>query len=231
MSLPAFAEIAVPRHSDAVVDDAGILAPAVRAQLSASLQRYRRDHGPQIQVLTVADLEGEPIESFSIRVVDRWKLGDKNRDDGVLLLVAPKSRAVRIEVGQSLEGRLPDALTGRIIQDAIIPMFREGRFDEGVLSGAQAIARTLGAELTGAPVPAGGRRGQPSPLGNLLSLLFLLLIIFPRMLGGRRRGIGAGLLTGLVIGRGMSSDDGFGGGGFGGGRGGGFSGGGASGSW
>jgi len=233
LAVPSFAVITVPRNSDTIVDAAGILAPQFRAQLSASLQQYQREHGPQIQVLTVADLEGEPIENFAIRVADQWKTGDKTQDNGVLLLVAVQDHAVRIEVGQGLEGQLPDAAAGRIIQNTIVPLFKQGRFEEGVLSGAGAIAQTLGAELTGAPVRTNRRRGRRSPSGNLFTFLILAFLIFPRLLGGRRRGGGSGLLAAMILSQGMRSGGGFGGGGggFSGGGGGGFSGGGASGSW
>ena len=98
-------------------------------------------------------LEDETIESYSIKVVDEWKLGSKDKDNGVLLLVATLDRKVRIEVGRGLEGDLPDALAGRIIRAGIIPFFKQGQTGAGVLVGLSLIAESVGGELEDIPTP------------------------------------------------------------------------------
>ena len=230
----------VPRLTGPVVDLAGVLSRSEQEKISASLLQFQRKYGPQLQLLVVPKLEDETIESYSIKVVDEWKLGSKDEDNGVLLLVATLDRKVRIEVGRGLEGDLPDALAGRIIRAGIIPFFKQGQTGAGVLVGLSLIAESVGGELEDIPTPRMRkvRRGGGLNLGFLLFLGFFLL--GPTLFGrGRRGGIGSALLGGMLLGslmgggRGRSgssiSAGGFGGG-FGGG-GGGFSGGGASGGW
>jgi uncharacterized protein len=211
------------------------------AQISASLMQFKRKYGPQIQVVTIPKLQDETIEGFSIKIVDKWKLGSKDKDDGVLLLIATQDRKVRIEVGQGLEGDLPDALAGKIIRAGIIPFFKKGQINAGVLTGLGMIAESIGGELENIPAPQMQRKRR-SGGANLGYLLFLAFFLFGPMLGrrgrggrGGRGGIGASLLSGLLLGSILSGGrGGFGGGGFGGGfggGGGGFSGGGASGGW
>jgi len=232
---PVFS-LEVPRLTGPVVDLAGVLSRSDQAKISASLLQFKRKYGPQLQVLVVPKLENETIETYSIKVVDKWKLGAKGKDNGVLLLVATENRKVRIEVGRGLEGDLPDALAGRIIRAGIIPFFKQGQIGAGVLVGLGMIAETVGGKLENIPVPR-MRKAKRSG-GNLGFLLFLaFFLIGPRLLGGRRRGgMGSAVLGGMLLGSllGGRHGGGFGGGGFGGGfggGGGGFSGGGASGGW
>ena len=222
----------VPKLTGPVVDVAGVLSRSDQTQISASLLQFQRSYGPQLQVLLVPKLEDETIESYSIKVVDAWKLGAKDKDDGVLLLVATQDRQVRIEVGRGLEGDLPDALAGRIIRAGIIPFFQQDQIGAGVLVGLNLIAESIGGKLEGIPAPQmrrAKRRGGMN-LGYLLFLGFFLL--GPSLFGrGRRGGAGSALVGGMLLGSLMGGGrGGFGGGGFSGG-GGGFSGGGASGGW
>jgi uncharacterized protein len=232
----------IPTHTGPVVDLAGAFTQSENAQISASLMQFKRKYGPQIQVVTIPKLQDETIEGFSIKIVDKWKLGSKDKDDGVLLLIATQDRKVRIEVGQGLEGDLPDALAGKIIRAGIIPFFKKGQINVGVLTGLGMIAESIGGELENIPAPQIQRkkRSGGANLGYLLFLAFFLFgptVFGRRGIGGRggRRGIGASLLSGLLLGSILSGGrGGFGGGlggGFGGGGGGGFSGGGASGGW
>ena len=233
----------IPTHTGPVVDLAGAFTQSENAQISASLMQFKRKYGPQIQVVTIPKLQDETIEGFSIKIVDKWKLGSKDKDDGVLLLIATQDRKVRIEVGQGLEGDLPDALAGKIIRAGIIPFFKKGQINAGVLTGLGMIAESVGGELENIPASQMQRKKR-SGGANLGYLLFLAFFLFgPTMLGrrgrggrrGGRGGIGASLLSGLLLGSILSGGrGGFGGGGFGGGfggGGGGFSGGGASGGW
>jgi len=232
---PAYA-LDVPKLTSPVVDLANAISATDKTKISASLVQFQKQYGPQLQVLIVPSLEGESIEGFSIKVVDKWQLGQKGKDDGVLLLVAIQDRQVRIEVGRGLEGDLPDALAGRIIRAGILPFFKQGQTSAGILVGLNMIAESIGGKLENIPQPR-LRKTQRSKEGNLGFILFIIFfLIGPSLFGRRRRGgIGSALLSGLLLGGMMGSgrggSGGFGGGGFSGGGGGGFSGGGASGSW
>ncbi len=224
----------VPALTGPVVDVAGVLSRSDQAKISASLLQFQRTYGPQLQVLVVPKLEDETIESYSIKVVDAWKLGTEEQDNGVLLLVATQDRQVRIEVGRGLEGDLPDALAGRIIRAGIIPFFQQDQIGAGVLVGLNLIAESIGGKLEGVPTPRMRRakRGGGINLGYLLFLGFFLL--GPSVFGrGRRGGVGSALLGGMLMGSvlGRGRGGGFGGGGGFSGGGGGFAGGGASGGW
>ena len=230
----------VPPHTSLIVDQAGVFSPEEANSLRTSLTEFQQRVGPQLQALIIPSLEGDTIENFSIHVADKWKVGDAKRDDGVILIVALKDRALRIEVGQGLEGQLPDVLAGRIIRDTITPRFREGQMAAGVVAGLQEIAHYSGGELANVPAYAApNRSGQQGSgrgsIGHLFWLFILFFLILPRIFRGRQSTVG-GLATGFILGRsGRSSGGGIfgggGGGGFGGGGGGGFSGGGSSGNW
>ena len=236
LALPLWA-FDVPRLTGPVVDRAGMLSAAAERQISSALQRlHQQPGGAQIAVLTVPDLGDETIEEASIRVVDAWQLGSKAGDKGILVMVAKAERRIRIEVGQGLEGDLPDAYAKRIIDEAMTPLFRSGNVEQGILVGVYQIAQRVYADLDVAALFQGGQRSDwrtshRTRRGGvpLIPMLFLGLLLF----AGRRRG--GGLLTGMLLG-GMVGR-GYGGGGFGGGGGGfsggggGFSGGGASGGW
>ncbi len=236
----------VPRLSGPVVDEGRLLSPAARRQITSALVEFKRQGGGiEIAVLTVKDLGGLTIEQASIQVADKWKLGSEAKDNGVLLLISKKERKVRIEVGQGLEGNLPDAHAKRIVDETIVPLFRAGNSEQGILLGVFQIAQRTNPDLNLKQIFGGGsRRWQKTTrrrggIGGLIPVIFILFML----LGGRgRRGGGGMLLTGLLLGGlggrrfggGGFGGGGFGGGGFGGGGfggGGGFSGGGASGGW
>lgn len=120
-----------------------MLDPAAAARLDAQLAAFEAETTHQIVVLTVPSLEGEAIEPFALRVAERWRLGQAGADNGILVVVAPKDRRARIEVGYGLEGSLTDAAASRIIREAIAPKFKGGDFDGGTIAGVQAIAQTL----------------------------------------------------------------------------------------
>ena len=227
----------IPALTGPVVDQAGILSPDGRARVEQLLRTVFEAGGSQISVLTVASLGEISIEEASIKVVDSWKLGHAKKDDGILLMVAPNERRMRIEVGRGREGEVPDAIANRIIKQVVGPEFAEGRFDHGILLGVAAIIERsdpqFDLEKAGAPHPrrhSSRGRGGSSIFTVLLVLIFMLMNPIFSML---RMG---GILPGSSM-RG-SGRSGFGGGGFGGGGGGGFSGGGggfsgggSSGSW
>ncbi len=184
---PLFA-LEVPALSARVNDYAGMLSPAAASTLEARLRDLETTDSTQIVILTVPSLEGDSLESFSIRVAEKWKIGQKKLDNGVILLAARDDRKVRIEVGYGLEGSLTDLISGRIIQDVITPRFREGNYDEGFVQGVDAVIAVVRGEFTSRGLPTGqslqqqgGRYGYP--------LLFLLIFIgivgsIKRLLGG-----------------------------------------------
>lgn len=205
------AALEVPAPTGYVNDRANILSAATVRDLERQLRDFEASDSTQLVVLTVPSLQGEVLEEYSLRVAQSWGIGQRGRDNGALLLIAAQDRAMRIEVGYGLEGRLTDLLAGRIIDDEIIPRFRSGDFDGGVQAGVAAMIQAVRGEYQGS-----GRSGdQPDRFGWLVLLLFLgpWLALTSRARRGRRGGIWYG--------------GGFGGGGFGGG-GGGFSGGGGS---
>lgn len=127
-----------------VHDDAHVLSQAAIDRLEVLLKEHEDSTTNQIAVLIIQSLEGEDLEGYSIRVAhDTWKLGQKNRDNGVLLLIAVDDHKMRIEVGQGLEGVLTDAVCGRIIRNEMAPYFREQQYEEGVSAAVQAIIRAI----------------------------------------------------------------------------------------
>lgn len=233
LSLPSQA-FDVPRLKQPVMDQAGLLQSRSVSQLNTLLKQYRKQTGVQIAILTVPDLQGEVIEQASIQVADQWKLGDRDKDNGLLILLAKKERKIRIEVGQGLEGDIPDAYAKRVIDNIMTPHFKQGDFLRGLYFG---IARL--SELATPKTPIGNVQGQQKSSWKrekkrgfgLKDIIVMILFLFFFVLGGRSPFLA--LLLGHSLGRSSRSYGGggsFGGGGFSGG-GGGFSGGGASGGW
>ena len=232
---------AVPRLTGPVVDQAGFLSAGAERQLTDALMRLKaQGGGTEIAVLTVDDLGGQTIEQASIQVVDRWKLGSSAHDNGVLLMVAKAERRIRIEVGQGLEGNLPDAHAKRIVDETMVPLFRAGSPEQAILLGVYQIAQRTNPDLDLTTIFGAesthwkkARRGG----GGWGALIPLMFIVFFLMAGrgrgrrGRPGSVATGVLLGTMLGgRRGGLPGGSRGGSFGGG-GGGFSGGGASGGW
>lgn len=142
----AHAMLDVPRLKGRVNDYAGMLSSATIQSLESELKGFEQTDSTQIVVLTVPSLEGEAIEDFSIRVAEAWKIGHKGSDNGAILVIAPKDRKMRIEVGYGLEGRLTDLVSGQIIRNVIAPEFKAGDYDKGVLDGINAMIATVRGE-------------------------------------------------------------------------------------
>lgn len=239
---------APPNGGQWVVDQAKLLPQAEKDQLGAHLRSYAAATGTQIVVLTVPGLEGEPIAAFANRVAREWGVGQKDKNNGVLILVARAESKVRFEVGRGIEDKLPDILCKRIQREVTVPHFKAGRFGPGLTATVAAIEQTLGPmpssgqeNATAQPqLPAGRKADDGMPLGVVLALVAVVLLI---ALGVANKRYGPnsgyqhdasqgtsflfGLLLGILssIGRG-GGGGGFGGGGSGGGGDGGFSGGG-----
>jgi uncharacterized protein len=242
----SFAEVEIPsKPLNHVVDLANIIEPATEASLNRYLLELEQKTTAQMIILTINSLQGESLEELSINIAhDRWKLGQADKDNGVLLLVSLEDRRYRFEVGYGLEGLLPDAFVGRVGREQLEPYIRRGDFSNGIAVAAlvliNRIASDAEVEISGMPVLrtdreyARGEReeGKPNILKSIFGIIFLivmiilfiknprlfLLLLFANMLGGGRKG-------------GWGGGGGFGGGSFGGGGGGGFGGGGASGGW
>ena len=133
----------VPFLSGHVNDVAGILSASTRSELESVLKAHEDSSSNQVVVLTVPSLEGESLEEYSLKVAETWKLGQKGKDNGVLLLVSRGERKVRIEVGRGLEGDLTDLTCGLIIRHEIVPRFRDGDYDAGVRDGVFAILAAI----------------------------------------------------------------------------------------
>ncbi|WP_309606298.1 TPM domain-containing protein [Phenylobacterium sp.] len=238
-----------PALSGRVVDDAHLLSPATVEKLDGELAALEARSGHQVVVATVPDLQGYAIEDYGYQLGRAWALGRKGVNDGAILLVAPKERKVRIEVGYGLEPVLTDALTSVILQEKVLPKFKQGRMEDGVVAGAEALIGQLGlpddqakanvAQAAAQPQAHPGRSAGPHvPVFLIILVVFWVISGLLRAAGGGGRGRGLGGLWWLPFlflgggrgGGGGGGGWGGGGGGFSGG-GGSFGGGGSSGSW
>lgn len=241
---PSFAEdMALPALTGRVIDRAEILSPATEEALSARLAEHEKATTNQIVIVTLPDLMNRSIEDWGLMLGRGWGIGHADKNNGVILLVAPRERELRIEVGYGLEGDLTDAAASRIIRDEIVPYFKAGDMETGILAGVDAIIGTL--DKTYVPRPVTGETKASKgidKLGPYVALLPFLFIFFVIMATSWRRewdpdkkryrwshdsSSWSSGSTGLSS---SGSSRSFGGGGFSGGRGS-FGGGGASGKW
>lgn len=232
---PSRAEPAYPALSGRVVDAANVLPPATEQALTTRLADLETRTGRQLVVATVPSLGDREIEEYATGLFRAWGLGQRARNDGVLLVVAPTERRVRVEVGYGLEGVLTDALSGRIIQNSVIPRFRAGDMPGGVTAGADALIAQLSADpqdaraaVNAAEANKTTRSGSIWPIIFTIIAIWLVIAILRGVFGRRRGGgwLGPAIVFGSGLGRGGGSWGG--GGGWSGGGGGGFSGGGGS---
>ena len=234
----------MPRNH--VEDYANVINDSDERSLNGILQELEQKTSAQYIVLTVLSTGGLPIEQFSIELAEKWKLGQKGKDNGMLFVLAKNDRKWRFEVGYGLEGFVTDQYSGRIGRNVLVPYLRKGDYSRGIyeanLQIIQRIASEAGVGLTGMPKIKPDpvrRRTRGLPCCSALPILFFLLLLF----GGRGRGMGMWLFLPFMMGGfgghgGYGRSGSFGGGsfgggfgGFGGGMGGGFGGGGASGGW
>lgn len=197
------AAIEFPALTGRVVDEANLLSPGTRAQLTERLAQHERETSNQLVIVTIKSLQGLPIEDYGYQLGRAWGIGQEKRNNGVLLIVAPNERKVRIEVGYGLEGALTDVQSHLIIQNAILPRFREGNFEAGIVEGTDAILGTL----AGTYEPTAKTHSAPS-LESALFIGFMSLIfgsmlvgwIRPRAIGSLLLGAGTGAIIWFVIG-------------------------------
>ncbi len=233
LAFPLQAEIEVPFLAGRVTDQANMMSPGAVTEIEAELASIEESTSAQVAVLTLPTLDGEPIESFALRVVEAWKLGKKGQDNGALLLIVRDDRKMRIETGYGLEGVLPDVICKRILEERLTPRFRQGDFDGGI---AEAVS-TIGGLVRNDPDALPAEKKQQG-ISNFILYFIIALVLFNSILVPILRLFfpGASWLASTGSSRGWSSrggggwSGGGGGGGFSGG-GGSFGGGGASGSW
>lgn len=220
-----------PKLSSHVVDQTGLLSFEKKQDIANKLVGLEQQSSVQFVVAIVTSLEGYEIREYGIMLARHWELGQKDLNNGVLLLVAPNERKVSIEVGYGLEGALTDALSFSIIQDYILPKFRQGEMGAGIELGAQMILQGLAGEISAQSLLNSGA-GSGLSDDDILTIIFVvvmfLIVIF--IIVGSIRNPG-GVSVGGSSGRSSSSSSWSGSsGGFSGG-GGSFGGGGASGGW
>lgn len=138
--------ISIPPLTGSVVDLTNTLSNESIQNLENTIISLQKEKGSQIQVLLIPTTKPEAIEQYSIRLAEKWKIGRKNIDDGVILVIAKDDRKLRIEVGYGLEGAIPDAIASRIINEKIKPNFKEGNFDKGIQEGVESIASLIRGE-------------------------------------------------------------------------------------
>jgi uncharacterized protein len=228
-----------PALTGRVVDDAHMLSPQTVQKLDTELAGLEQQTGHQVVVATVPDLQGFEIEDYGYQLGRTWQLGRKGVNDGAILLVAPSEHKVRIEVGYGLEPVLTDALTSVILQRKVLPQFKQGHMEQGVVDGAEALIAQLSlpddqakanvAQAAARPQVQAHERGGAGPHIPVIFVILLVFWVISGLLRSGGRGLG-GLwwLPFMFLGRGGGWGGGGGGWGSGGGGGGGFSGGGGS---
>jgi uncharacterized protein len=189
---PALSALDVPALKGRVNDYADMISASAEQAIAQKLETLETSDSTQVVVLTIPSLDGEDLEGFSIQVAEAWKIGTAEHDNGAILVVARDDRAVRIEVGYGLEGKLTDLLSGRIIREIILPNFKAGRFDEGFLQAVDAIIAAVEGEYTGTgQLP--GEKGEP--MSRALPLIIAAFIA--GSIGSRRRILGG--IAGAVL--------------------------------
>ena len=171
VAAPSLADVQVPSLSGRVVDQAGILNSAEKGRLTTKLKNLEDNASIQLVVVTLPSLRGSPIEDWGLTLGRTWGIGQKGKDNGVLLIVAPNDRELRIEVGYGLEGTLPDATANAIIRNVIVPRFKAGDMADGISDGVDAIVAVLSG--SGEEFTPSRREAVAQLLPRLLPILFI----------------------------------------------------------
>lgn len=209
----AFSAVAyeVPALTGPVIDEVGLLSASTRRQLEDSLYRLKQTQNVQLQVYIAKSLNDEPIENVTIQLFDQWKLGDEKTDKGLLFLIAPNEKRMRIEVGQGLEGDVPDVIAKRIISDVVRPHFQNGEFAIGIVQGVATLQHYIGNDdpalkdsvqkaREGEKVGGKGSKSSPWVILILIGLWIIIFMFNPSLalyilfsvLSGGRGGGGSG---------------------------------------
>lgn len=202
LSLPSLgAALDVPPLRARVNDTAGLLSAGTAQRLEQELSAFEKSDSTQIAVLTIPSLEGEDVAGYAIKVAEAWKIGQKGKDNGAILLIAKQERKIRIEVGRGLEGKLTDLTSGRIIRGEIAPRFKAGDYDGGVSAGVTAIMAAVKGEYTASPKDTTrGKKGSTPVLTMLLFLLIGCVVLgaMSKVLGGLAGAVGLPVVASLL---------------------------------
>lgn len=186
-----------------VNDFAGIISPSAEAALNDRLAAYERETGNEVVVATVPSLGGDDIETFAVELFEEWGIGKERQDNGALLLVAPNDREARIEVGYGLEPYLTDVATSIIMNETLLPAFRAGDYEAGIVSGAdRMVAGLIGAEDLTTERAGTGATGQGGLNANLLGFVFVILLqLIPVVIYSKSWWLGGviGLILGFIV--------------------------------
>lgn len=177
-------------------DYASMLSPQSTAALEQKLAAFERETSNQIVLLTVPSLQDETIEGLAIKVADAWQIGQEDKDNGVILLLAKQERKIRIEVGTGLQGALPDITAAQIIRNVMAPHLKTGNYDAGITAGLDAIIAATKGEFKATAADRKAARKQPSSGAGLLLILLLFVVMLVAAAGARSRA--AGTLTGGI---------------------------------
>jgi uncharacterized protein len=189
----AYAASEIPALKGYINDYANMMSPSIRSKLTNELREFERTDSTQIVILTISSLAGQPIEDFSIKVAEAWKIGQKGKDSGIILIVASQERKMRIEVGRGLEGKLTDLTAGRIIDLVIKPRFKRGDFNGGFVAGVAAMIDATKGEFKADDAIPPQKKKSFSPLFTILlfgGIGLLIMGSFSRILGGIAGAIG-----------------------------------------
>ncbi len=173
-----FAAPSFPSLTDRVIDQANILSLSTESELKNLLSSHENETGNQVVIVTLKSLGGYEIADYGYQLGRHWGIGQEEKDNGVLLIIAPKERKIRIEVGYGLEGTLTDALSSYIINQDIAPYFKQEAYDTGVLNGTKAIIQTLNQEPSEySPKPERGKQSMGNSIFTLIPLFFPLIFL------------------------------------------------------
>ncbi len=173
--LPTSVIAQVPPLSARINDYAGLLSTSTAARLEKQLAAFEQQDGTQLVLLTVPDLQGLPIDQYSLNVAEKWKIGEKGRDNGALLLITKKERKIRIETGYGLKNSLTDLRSGRIIREIITPYFAKGDFDTGIAAGLEAMINTVNGEYNAVPHKSNADAGELQSFASFMLVILLAM--------------------------------------------------------
>ncbi len=166
--------LSIPEKPSSYVNDyAGLLSESVKSDLTSTLSNFEKETSNQIVIAIFKSLEGSSLEDFSIKLAEKWKVGKKGKDNGVILLIFKEDKKIRIEVGYGLEGVLTDAISSQIIRNEIVPNFKSGNYDAGIVSAVNAIIKTTKGEYK-----ADNKKNLGSSDSQNLLVLVLILFFF-----------------------------------------------------
>lgn len=204
LSSLAVADLTFPKLTGRVVDNASLLSSSQEQQLTQLLKAHEDKTTNQVVVVTLPSLQGYTIEEYGVELGRHWRIGQKEKNNGILLIVAPNERKVRIEVGYGLEGTLTDKIAHDIIQEKILPAFKRGKYDQGIENGTSAIVQALDGEYQvtrAAKTTTHHKSGSDFITVGIIAIIFLSIVI-ESLLSGKssstRFKVAAAISTGLA---------------------------------